>query len=77
MQNEMENEPENKPVEGRQEKRGWGGSRKGAGRPAQKKNVRSIALRIPADVAEILDRQDHKSAFIVEAIRAYARQQGK
>lgn len=61
----------------KEEKNGWGGRRDGAGRPAEKKNVRSIALRIPADVVAILDRQEHKSAFIIEAIRAYDREQRK
>lgn len=49
---------------------GWGGARAGSGR--KKTSARSIALRIPADVAEILDSvQGSKSAYIVEAIRAY------
>lgn len=60
-----------------EEKKGRGGRREGAGRPAVKGNVKSIALRIPADVAEILDRQEHKSAYIIEAIRAYDREQHK
>lgn len=54
-----------------------GGARAGAGRPATKHNTRTIALRIPADVAEILDRQEHRSAYIIEAIRAYDREQRK
>lgn len=58
-------------------KNGRGGRREGAGRPSTKGNVKSIALRIPADVAEILDRQEHKSAYIIEAIRAYDREQRK
>lgn len=53
-------------------KNGWGGRRAGAGRPNGRKAVRSIALRIPEDVAEILDRQKNRSAYIIEAIRAYA-----
>lgn len=53
-------------------KNGWGGARPGAGRPNGRKAVRSIALRIPEDVAEILDRQKNRSAYIIEAIRAYA-----
>lgn len=53
-------------------KSGRGGRREGAGRPSVKNNTRSIALRIPQDVADILDRQPNRSAFIIEAIRAYA-----
>lgn len=52
-----------------------GGLREGAGRKATVANMRSIALRIPKDVADILDRQPNRSAFIVAAIRAYASQQ--
>lgn len=57
------------------EKSQWGGKRDGAGRPA--KSVRSIALRVPRDVADILDRQENRSAFIIEAIRAYDREMRK
>lgn len=50
----------------------WGGARKGAGR--KKTSSKSIALRIPEDVEEILDAVDgSKSAFIIAAIRAYAK----
>lgn len=52
-----------------------GGRRAGAGRPSVKNNVKSIALRIPADVADILDRQEHKSDYIIAAIRAYDKSQ--
>ncbi|MCM1310853.1 MAG: ribbon-helix-helix domain-containing protein [Bacteroides sp.] len=55
-----------------EKKSGRGGRREGAGRPATKNNTRTIALRIPQDVADILDRQPNRSAFIIEAIRAYA-----
>lgn len=58
-------------------KNGWGGRREGAGRPTDNPSTRSIALRIPADVAEILDRQENRSAYIIEAIRAYDREQRK
>lgn len=54
-------------------KQAWGGARKGAGRPKTHDNFRTIGLRIPSDVAEILDRQPNRSAYIVEAIRDYAR----
>lgn len=55
---------------------GHGGARPGAGRPKGRNNYRSIALRIPEDVAGILDRQEHRSAFIIEAIRDYAKKLG-
>ena len=58
-------------------KKTWGGSRAGAGRPKKYDNVRTIALRIPEDVAEILDRQPNRSAYIIAAIRAYERQLSK
>lgn len=48
-----------------------GGARPGAGR--KRTSASSIALRIPQDVAEILARVENRSAYIVEAIRAYAR----
>ena len=58
-------------------KTGWGGKRQGAGRRSDNPSKRSIALRVPDDVAEILDRQENRSAFIIEAIRAYDREQRK
>ena len=57
------------------EKKQWGGKREGAGRPRE--SVKSIALRIPQDVSDILDKQENRSAYIIEAIRAYARAQRK
>lgn len=56
------------------ENAGWGGKREGAGRPSAG-NVSTISLRIPADVAEILGEQENRTAYIIEAIRAYDRQQ--
>ena len=55
-----------------EKKNGWGGRRAGAGRPSVKKAVRSIGIRIPEDVAEILDRQPNRTEFIIAAIREYA-----
>lgn len=52
----------------------WGGKREGVGR--KKTTRKSIALRIPDDVVEILDNVENRSAFIIEAIRHYAKQQG-
>lgn len=51
----------------------WGGKREGSGR--KKTTSKSIALRIPEDVAEILDHVENRSAFIIEAIRHYAKKQ--
>lgn len=60
-----------------QEKKSWGGKRAGAGRPNVKNNTRTVGIRIPDDVAAILDRQPNRSAYIIEAIREYDRQQRK
>lgn len=49
-----------------------GGRRPGAGRPNGRKAVRTIALRIPEDVAAILDAQPNRSEYIIAAIRRYA-----
>lgn len=54
----------------------WGGKRTGAGRPKKFSNNKTIALRIPEDVVAILDSVENRSAFIVEAIRHYARFKG-
>lgn len=58
-------------------KNGWGGRREGAGRRSENPSTRTIALRIPEDVAEILDRQENRSAYIIDAVRAYDREQRK
>lgn len=52
-------------------KRGRGGARQGAGRKAQRGNVKSIAIRIPQDIADILERKESKTDFIIEAIKFY------
>lgn len=57
------------------EEKNWGGARAGAGR--KKTTARSIALRIPDDVAAILDSVPNRSAYIVEAIRYYHARAGK
>lgn len=54
-----------------QKKSTRGGRRPGAGRPNGRKAVRSIALRIPQDVADILDAQPNRSEYIIAAIRKY------
>lgn len=50
---------------------GWGGARSGAGRP--RTTARSISIRVPEDVAAILDSlgRGKQAAYIVRAIRAY------
>lgn len=53
----------------------WGGKREGAGRKRKYENNKTIALRIPEDVVAILDTVGNRSAFIVEAIRFYAKHQ--
>ena len=59
-------------METNQEKKiGRGGSRPGAGR--KKIASKSIALRIPDDVVEILDSVENRSAYIIEAIRYYTK----
>lgn len=56
----------------KKENKSHGGARPGAGR--KKTTSKSIAIRIPADVEAILDEvEGSKSAYIIEAIRAYAR----
>lgn len=48
-----------------------GGARPGAGR--KKTVARHISFGIPQDVADILETQPKKAAFICEAVRHYAR----
>lgn len=52
---------------------GRGGARSGAGRPKGRKDCGSLTLRLPKDVAEILDEQENRTAFVLEAIREYDR----
>ena len=47
----------------------------GAGRPRTVNARTRIGIRVPDDVLEILKAQENQSAFIIEAIRAYARKQ--
>ena len=56
------NEPKGK------RKNGWGGRREGAGRRSENPSTRTIALRIP---------EENRSAYIIEAVRAYDREQRK
>lgn len=59
------------------QKNSHGGRREGAGRPAGRKDVQSITIRMPEDVAKILDQQSNKTSYILEAIRAYDKEQRK
>ena len=59
------------------EKNARGGYREGAGRPAGRNDVGSITIRIPKDVAKILESKESKTAYILEAIRAYDKEQRK
>lgn len=54
-----------------------GGRREGAGRPKGRKDVSTITLRIPEDVAKILESKKNRSQFIIDAIRAYDREERK
>ena len=54
-----------------------GGHREGAGRPAGRRDVGSITIRIPEDIAKILANQENKTAYIIEAVRAYDKEQRK
>lgn len=59
------------------EKKSRGGIREGAGRPVGRSDVGSITIRIPEDVAKILERQKNKTAYILDAVRAYDKEQRK
>lgn len=59
-----------------EKKQNWGGKRTGAGRPKKFTNNKTIALRIPEDVVEILDSVENRSAYIIEAIRHYHKSKG-
>lgn len=59
------------------EKNVRGGRREGAGRPSGRNDVGSITIRIPRDVEKILVKQENKTAYILEAIRAYDKEKPK
>lgn len=50
---------------------------KGGGRPNRRHSYSTIALRIPKDVYLILAEQENRSQYIIEAIRAYHKEQNK
>ncbi len=58
-------------------KNGHGGRREGAGRPKTVGSSRTISIRIPEEIAAILDQQENKTAFIIDAVRAYEKQRRK
>lgn len=64
----MENQNETKKTT-----KGWGGARSGAGRK-KSDNVKTLGFCAPQDVVDILNAQPNRSAYIIEAIRAYAKQ---
>ncbi|MCM1440485.1 MAG: hypothetical protein NC131_14995 [Roseburia sp.] len=52
-----------------------GGARQGAGR--KKTSAKTVCVRVPADVAAILDAvEGSKTDFIVEAIRSFMSSKG-
>lgn len=53
---------------------GWGGARKGSGRPKGRISSKTVCIRVPEDIDLILAKQANRTAFIIEAIREYARQ---
>lgn len=64
-------------VEAVQPKNGWGGKRAGAGRKKSSEGVRTVAVRVPQDVADVLDAVPSITEYVVKAIRAYMAQGGK
>lgn len=54
-----------------------GGRREGARRPKGRKDVSTITLRIPEDVAKILESKKNRSRFIIDAIRAFDKEERK
>lgn len=63
--------------EEREKKSGRGGRRAGSGRPKGRNDVGTITLRIPEDVAKILEGKEHRAQYILEAIRAFDREERK
>jgi hypothetical protein len=51
-----------------------GGYRPGSGRKPTVKNVKTLSIRIPQDVSDILDEQPNRSQYIAEAVRFYHQQ---
>lgn len=53
------------------QKSGWGGRRAGAGRKKTSEGVRTIAVRVPQDVSDVLDGVPSITEYVVTALRAY------
>ena len=53
------------------QKSGWGGRRVGAGRKKTSEGVRTVAVRVPQDVADVLDAVPSITEYVVAALRAY------
>lgn len=55
----------------------WGGRREGAGRKAEKKRTRTVAIRVTEEMGDFLDTLPNKSDFIIEAIEHYRQEKNK
>ncbi len=55
-------------------KQTWGGRRAGAGRKKTSEGVRTVAVRVPQDVADVLDTVPSITEYVVKALRAYIAQ---
>lgn len=53
------------------QKSGWGGRRAGAGRKKTSEGVRTVAVRVPQDVSDVLDTVPSITEYVVTALRAY------
>lgn len=56
------------------QKHTWGGRRAGAGRKKTSEGVRTVAVRVPQDVADVLDTVPSITEYVVKALRAYIAQ---
>ncbi len=56
------------------QKPGWGGRRAGAGRKKTSEGVRTVAVRVPQDVSDVLDTVPSITEYVVTALRAYIAQ---
>lgn len=52
----------------------WGGRRAGAGRKKTSEGVRTVAVRVPQDVSDVLDTVPSITEYVVTALRAYIAQ---
>ena len=54
-----------------------GGARKGAGRPKSTNPRVFVGIKVPQDVIEILNKQENRTEYIINAIREYDKAQRK